>query len=245
MKQINTIARKHNLVVIEDAAHAIGTMYYGKQAGTLGTMGCFSFHPIKNISTGDGGMIVTNKKAYADKLQLWRLHGMSKEAWKRNTKAGSWQYDILLPGYKYNMTDISAALGIHQIQKLEKFITKRAKIAAIYSKKLQGIPVTIPVQEENNIRHSWNLYTIQIDSARVNISRDELVDRLKERGIGTSVYFVPLHMFTYYKKHLPYRIGDFPVAEQVFKNIICLPIYPKMKLVDASYVSRTLKELLV
>ncbi len=240
---IHEIAKKNNLLVIEDAAHAVGSKYKSKMIGSFGNLVCYSFHPIKNISTGDGGMITTDNEEVAQKLSRLRLHGMSKDAWKRHSAAGSWRYDILEAGYKYNMTDIAAALGIHQLKKLEKFITARTKYAEIYTGLLSKVPeVTVPTSG-TNVRNSWNLYTIKVDTKKLSITRDEIIEELKSMNIGVSVYFVPLHLFTYYKKY-GYKPGDFPVAEKVFEGIISLPLYPKMTKSEVAYVAKSLEKII-
>lgn len=243
MEKVVKLAKKYNLKIIEDAAHAIGTEYKGRRIGAIGDLTCFSFHPIKNISTGDGGMITTDNKDYAEKLMLLRLHGMSKEAWKRHAKAGSWKYDILSAGFKYNMTDLQAALGIHQLRKLDTFIAKRESYAGIYDKLLGKIAeITLPYVEKN-IRHARNLYTVMIDTSRLKINRDDLVERLKEANIGVSVYFIPLYHFSYYQK-LGYKKTGLPITERIYQKIISLPLYPKMRLADIYYVAKTVKGLI-
>ncbi len=243
MDKLLKLAKKYNLKVIEDAAHAIGTEYKGKRIGSISDLTCFSFHPIKNMSTGDGGMITTNNKVYAEKLIMLRLHGMSKEAWKRHTAAGSWKYDILLPGFKYNMTDIQAALGVHQLRKLDMFITKRESYARIYDELLGNIAeISLPYVEKN-IRHARNLYTIIVDTSRLKINRDDLVEKLKEANIGVSVYFIPLYHFFYYQKR-GYKKTGLPITESVYQKIISLPLYPKMKTSDIYYICKVLKKLI-
>lgn len=243
MEKVVKLAKKYNLKIIEDAAHAIGAEYKGRRIGAIGDLTCFSFHPIKNISTGDGGMITTDNKDYAEKLMLLRLHGMSKEAWKRHAKAGSWKYDILSAGFKYNMTDLQAALGIHQLRKLDTFIAKRESYAGIYDKLLGKIAeITLPYVEKN-IRHARNLYTVMIDTSRLKINRDDLVERLKEANIGVSVYFIPLYHFSYYQK-LGYKKTGLPITERIYQKIISLPLYPKMRLADIYYVAKTVKGLI-
>lgn len=244
MDKIMRIAKSYKLKVIEDAAHATGTEYKGKKIGALGNLACFSFHPIKNMSTGDGGMITTKDDKYAEKLMMLRLHGMSKDAWKRHSKAGSWKYDIVYPGYKYNMTDIQAALGMHQLDRLDQFIRIRQNYAKIYDEAFSKIPeITIPYVEKD-IRHARNLYTIMVDDRKLGITRDDLVEELKQANIGASVYFIPLHYFTYYKKNLKYKKGDFPIAERIYQKIISLPMYPKMKAADIKYIIEVLISLI-
>ncbi len=244
MEKILRIAKKHKLVVIEDAATAIGASYKKKMIGNIGDLTCFSFHPIKNISTGDGGMVTTNNKKYAERLMILRLHGMSKDAWKRHSASGSWRYDIVEPGYKYNMTDIQAALGIHQLRKLESFMQKRDEYANLYDEAFSKIPeITLPFVGKD-IRHARNLYTIEIDSTKLSITRDELVEKLKKANIGVSVYYIPLHTFTFYKKMFHYKRGDFPIAERIFERIISLPLYPKMRKTDIQYITKILIKLI-
>lgn len=243
MTKIRAIARKHHLVIIEDAAHAAGTHYKNKMIGHNSDFACFSFHPIKNMSTGDGGMITTTSKRAADHLSQLRLHGMSKDAWKRHSAAGSWRYDITEPGFKYNMFDIQAALGIQQLKKLEKFIKIRRDYASIYDSNFKAVPeITVPFVNKN-IRHVYSLYTVKINTSSLKIKRDAIVDELKKRGIGVSVYFIPLHYFTFYKK-MRYKKGDFPIAEKVFDSIISLPLYPKMTKEDVRYISETLTDII-
>ena len=240
MDAIRKIAKKHNLTIIEDAATAIGTTYKGKKVGNIGDMTCFSFHPIKNISTGDGGMVTTNSKAYAERIMLLRLHGMSKEAWKRHTAAGSWKYDIIEPGFKYNMTDIQAALGRVQLKRLDGFIKVRKKYAHIFDTKLAKIPeITIPIHSDNS-GTAYNLYTIRIDTKNLTVNRDEIVELLKQEQIGVSVYYIPLYEFSYFKKHLKLKQADFPKADAVYQSMMSLPLYPKMSLKDVDRVINTL-----
>lgn len=244
MDKILKIARKHRLKVIEDAAHAVGTEYKGKRIGSIGDLTCFSFHPIKNISTGDGGMVTTDNSEYAEMITLLRLHGMSKEAWKRHSAAGSWKYDISVAGFKYNMTDIQAALGIHQLRKLDRFIAIREEYAQRYDKMLSSIPeVTVPFVAPD-IRHARNLYTVMVDTKTLTLNRDGLVEELKKANIGASVYFIPLYRFSLYRKVLGYQKRDFPVTENVYEKIISLPLYPKMKSSDITYIAKTLASII-
>ena len=240
MSVIMRLAKKYNLIVIEDAATAIGSTYKGKKIGSIGDMSCFSFHPIKNMSTGDGGMVTTNSKKYADRIALLRLHGMSKEAWKRHTAAGSWKYDIVEPGYKYNMTDIQAALGRVQLRRLDGFNIIRKKYAKIYDRQLSKIPeIKIPTHSESS-GTSYDLYTIRINTENLKVSRDEIVELLKKEGIGVSVYYIPLFEFSYFKKILGLKRSDYPVADGVFQNMMSLPLYPKMNVSDLERVVSTL-----
>ncbi len=244
MDAIRKIAKKHKLIIIEDAATAIGTSYKSKKVGNIGDMTCFSFHPIKNMSTGDGGMVTTNNKAFADRIMLLRLHGMSKEAWKRHTAAGSWKYDIVEPGFKYNMTDIQAALGRVQLKRLDGFIKVRKQYAKIFDRELSKIPeITVPIHSESS-GTAYNLYTIRIDTSRLSVTRDEIVELLKQEQIGVSVYYIPLYEFSYFQKHLKLKSSDYPHASAVYQNMMSLPLYPKMTIKDVDRVIHTLSDII-
>jgi len=244
MDAYEKISEKYHVAIIEDAAHAVGASYKGTRIGASGNLVCFSFHAIKNISTGDGGMITTNDDALAEKLSQLRLHGMSKDAWKRHSATGSWKYDIILPGYKYNMSDIQGAIGIRQLEKLDYFNELRKKYTEMYDVGFNNIPhVSIP-HRASDIIHSYNLYNLKIDWSKMKISRDEMIDTLKEEGIGANVYFMPAHLFTYYRKAHGYKEGDFPIAEDVSNSILTLPLYPKMQSDDIKYIITKVKKLL-
>ncbi len=244
MDEVIKIAKKHDLLIIEDAAHASGASYKNKRIGAHGDVAIFSFHPVKNISTGDGGMVTTDNAHLANKISTLRLHGMSKEAWKRHSASGSWKYDVELPGFKYNMTDISASLGIHQLKKLGGFIKKRKEYADFFNKSFENIPEIstpyVPINEE----HIYSLYTIKIDVDKLKIDRDEIVELLKEANIGATVYFIPVHHFTLYKNSFGFSEEDFPVTEKIFKSILSLPLYPRMSIEDVKYVADTLRRII-
>lgn len=244
MDAIRKIAKKHKLIIVEDAATAIGTSFKSKKVGNIGDMTCFSFHPIKNMSTGDGGMVTTNNKAFADRIMLLRLHGMSKEAWKRHTAAGSWKYDIVEPGFKYNMTDIQAALGRVQLKRLDGFIKVRKQYAKIFDRELSKIPeITVPIHSESS-GTAYNLYTIRIDTSHLSVTRDEIVELLKQEQIGVSVYYIPLYEFSYFQKHLKLKSSDYPHASAVYQTMMSLPLYPKMTIKDVDRVIHTLSDII-
>jgi perosamine synthetase len=228
MDRIMEIAQRHKLTVIQDAAHALPTRYKGKMIGTIGDITCFSFYVTKPIATGEGGMAVTNNPDWAERMRIMSLHGISKDAWKRYSAEGSWFYEVQYPGFKYNLTDIAAALGIEQLKKCDRFWAARQQIAASYDDAFRRLPeirrpARVPYSE-----HAWHLYIIQLETERLRIDRAEFITALKDRGIGTSVHFIPLHMHPYYRDTFGYKPEDFPVASRVFERIISLPIYPAM-----------------
>jgi UDP-4-amino-4,6-dideoxy-N-acetyl-beta-L-altrosamine transaminase len=239
MKTIMEIAEDNNLIVIEDAAHAIGAEYKNKKIGTFGTTTCFSFYVTKNMTTGEGGAITTDDDKLADKLRVLRLHGISKDAWKRYSEKGSWYYDIEECGWKYNMTDMQASLGIHQIKKLDKLIEKRKEYTNIYNKELNKANGIIIPYEMPNVKHAYHLYPILLK----NYNREDFINKMHEKGIGCSVHFIPLHLHPFYQQTFKFKRGDFPNAEWVYEKEISLPLYPKMEMRDILYVIKAIKEI--
>ncbi len=232
MERIMKIARDNNLRVIEDAAHALPARYQGKVVGAIGDITCFSFYATKTITTGEGGMATTEDPEWADKMRIMSLHGISKDAWKRYSAEGSWYYEILYPGYKYNLTDVAAAIGIQQLRKCNQFWQTRQRIAALYNEGLKDVPgITVPYVAED-VQHAWHLYVIQLDLEQLQIDRHEFIELLKKENIGTSVHFIPLHLHPYYRDTFAYRPEDFPNASAVYERIVSLPIYPKMTAAD-------------
>ncbi|MFQ5965717.1 MAG: DegT/DnrJ/EryC1/StrS family aminotransferase [Candidatus Scalinduaceae bacterium] len=242
MDAIIEIANRYNLKVIEDAAHSFPTTYNGRMVGTIGDITCFSFYATKTITTGEGGMITTDNDEYTERMQIMSLHGISHDAWKRYSSEGSWYYEIVAPGFKYNLTDIAAAIGLVQLKKAVSMCNRRKKIASIYNEAFRDIPeIEIPVDREtgswenvkveklkDGIVNSWHLYVIKLNLEMLDIDRNQFIDELKEIGIGTSVHFIPLHIHPYYHDIYGYKPQDFPVAYETYKRIISLPIYPKM-----------------
>ena len=232
MDAIFDIARRHHLVVIEDAAHAVAADYKGKKIGTLSPMTAFSFYATKNLTTGEGGMVTTNDKALADRLRRLSLHGLSRDAWMRYSKAGSWYYEILHLGYKYNLTDLQAALGLHQLAKLESFLASRRAIVEVYDQELSALPeIERPPHGELG-RHAWHLYVIRLNTERLRLGRDEIIRRLLEHGIGTSVHFIPLHLHPFYRETFGWKPEDFPNALRTYERAISLPFFPQLALED-------------
>lgn len=245
MDNIMSIAKKYNLQIIEDAAQAIGTKYKNKKIGSLGNLTCFSFYATKNITTAEGGVITTNNKKYADMARVYRLHGMSKDAWKRYSDDGYKHYDFIFPGYKYNMTDIQASIGMHQISKIESFHKRRVEIWNLYNKAFKDLPITLPPKWPLDSRHSLHLYTILIDKDRTGISRDEFINKMHKNMIGTGVHFLPVHLHSYYKNTYNYKKGDFPNAEYIGERTVSLPLSPKLTNEDVSRIIKTVRNIIL
>jgi dTDP-4-amino-4,6-dideoxygalactose transaminase len=243
MDRILEIARERHLKVIEDAAHALPTRYQGRLVGTIGDITCFSFYATKTITTGEGGMATTDNPEWAERMRIMSLHGISHDAWKRYTAEGSWYYEILYPGYKYNLTDVAASLGIQQLKKADRFWELRRRCADLYNEGLKDVPeVTVPYVAPE-VQHAWHLYIIQLNLELLRISRNEFIELLKKENIGTSVHFIPLHLHPYYRDTFGYRPADFPTASNVFERIISLPLYPKMTETDVQRVIDTVRAL--
>jgi len=243
MERILDLARAYNLRVIEDAAHALPAHYGNKMVGTIGDITCFSFYVTKTITTGEGGMATTANPEWSERMRMMSLHGISKDAWKRYSKDGSWYYEVLSPGYKYNLTDIAAAIGIEQLKKCERFREARRRIAETYDKSFAEVPeITTPVIQDD-VRHAWHLYIIQLNLERLGIDRNAFITALNEAGIGTSVHFIPLHLHPYYRRVFGYQPKDFPNASDAFARIISLPIFPTMGRMDVQRVISAVKEI--
>lgn len=229
MDRIHAIAKKHKLKVIEDAAHASGSEYKGKKIGSLSDATVFSFHPIKNMTTGEGGMITTPHEKWAEEMTLLRFHGMSKSAWKRYGKGGSPHYDIQRLAYKYNMMDIQAALGIHQLKKLAEFNRIRTEYAARYNAAFSNLPeIILPQPASYPHLHSWHLYVICVNPKNLEIDRDAFIEKMTEENIGTGIHFTAVHHHSYYKKIFTAQKKDLPNADFVSDHILSLPLYPGM-----------------
>jgi perosamine synthetase len=228
MDAIGEIARRHGLVVVEDAAHAIPARYKGRMIGTLSPLTCFSFYATKNITTGEGGMVTTDDDRYAERIRLMSLHGMNRDAWKRYMQGGAWSYEIVAPGFKYNLTDVAAAIGLPQLKRCDEFHRRRIEIVQSYQRGLSGVRgVSLP--EVSDVEsHAWHLYVIQVEAAELKISRDAFIEELAARNIGVSVHFIPLHTQPYYRDTYGYSPNDFPRAFEAFQRIISLPLYARM-----------------
>jgi dTDP-4-amino-4,6-dideoxygalactose transaminase/nucleoside-diphosphate-sugar epimerase len=245
MDRIGEIAERHGLAVVEDAAHAIGSAYKGRKIGTIGRATCFSFYPIKNITTIEGGLVATDDEELAENVRILSLHGITKDAWKRYTASGTQHWEVVAPGYKYNMSDVQAALGIHQLPKLEGFIQKRAAMADFYSQGLKelGDVVTLPC-DQPDIRHAWHLYIVTLNTDGLSVDRDAFINGLKAENVGTGIHFRSLHTQGYYRETYRYKSEDFPNAAYLTDRIFSLPLYPKMDGEEISGVLRAMVKLL-
>lgn len=228
IERITAEAEEAGTAVIEDAAHAFPAELGERHAGTFGTAGVFSFYATKTITTGEGGMVVTNRQPLAERMAVMRLHGIDRDIWNRYTSStASWEYRVVDAGYKYNMTDMAAAVGRVQLKKAERFWKRRVEIARRYLEAFSGIDyLRTPAAPDTG--HSWHLFTLRIVPDRLTITRNEYVQKLTERGIGTSVHYIPLHIMPYYRKLYGYRPQDFPNSLEAYETIFSLPIYPDL-----------------
>ena len=245
MDAIFALAKEFNLRVVEDAAHAVGTEYKGKRIGSLESISVFSFHPIKNITTGEGGMVCTPDEAFAEEISLMKFHGMSREAWKRYESSGTPNYDIMLPGFKYNMMDIQAAIGIHQLRKLDAFIARRTEIALFYNSAFADVDeVKTPEPVPYDHRHAWHLYTPLIRVEKLAIDRDRFMEELKRENIGTGLHFKAVHHHPYYRNSLEIEPEELANADYASDRILSLPLFPRMSMDDARDVVEAVKKVI-
>ena len=241
------IASAHDCAIIEDAAHALPAVYKGRTIGSMAdtapvsTLTCFSFYATKNMTTAEGGML-TGASELIDDARIWALHGMSRDAWKRYSSEGSWGYDVVCPGFKCNMTDIQAALGLHQLQRLSAFHQRRSEIARRYTEAF-GVfdEFTTPV-ERSWAGHAWHLYVLRLNLHELATTRDQFITELQRRKIGTSVHFIPVHLLSYYRDKYRYSPDDFPTANREFQRIVSLPCYPRMSDEDVADVIQAVTE---
>lgn len=237
MDEIHAIAKEHNLMVIEDAAHALGADYKGKKVGTLSDMTTFSFHPVKHITTCEGGMILTEREDLYKLLSLYRTHGITREEEWMEKNEGGWYYEQLALGYNYRISDVQCALGISQMKRLPQFVERRREIAAYYNEKLKDIEgVKLPYQKEG-CNNSWHLYMIWVEPGR----RKEIYDQLRKEGIGVNVHYIPVYKHPYYQKH-GYDKVCCPEAEKLYSGLISIPMYPKMTKEEQDYVIETIRK---
>jgi dTDP-4-amino-4,6-dideoxygalactose transaminase len=231
-----------NVQLVEDAAHAVPTYYKGVMVGSRDNFASFSFYATKNLTTAEGGAL-TGHPELLEKARVIALHGMSKDAWKRFDKSGSWRYDIVMPGFKYNMTDLQAAIGTHQLRKLAGFHARRREVARRYTEAFAAEPALETPTERPEARSSWHLYVLRFHLSQLDTTRDQLIEELKEANIGTSVHYTPLHMMSYYADKYGYAPQDFPVALDAFQRMVSLPLHPRLSEQDVDDVIDTVLEL--
>jgi len=243
MEEIMELARKYGVYVIEDAAHSLPAWYRGKKIGTVGDITCFSFYATKTLSTGEGGMATTDNEDWAQRIKRLRLHGISKDGWKRYSRDSSWFYEVVEGGYKYNITDIESALGLAQLRKLEWMWGVREKVAALYTEAFAPLEGVITPLVKPDRKTAWHLYPIKLNLEALRIDRARFIEELKARGIGTSVHFIPLHRHPFYRNCFGCTASDFPNAEWVYERVISLPIFPSMKQEEVCYVADVVADL--
>jgi dTDP-4-amino-4,6-dideoxygalactose transaminase len=245
MNTIWALAREHGIHVIEDAAHAAGACYEGRPigAGTAAASDAvaFSFYATKNLTTGEGGMITTHEPALAEAMRGLALHGVSHDAWDRYADRGDWHYDVLAHGFKYNLSDIQAALGIHQLRKLDQFIERRALYASMYNDAFAGMEEVELPPDNPRCRHAWHLYILRLNLNRLKVDRAEFIRQLQQRGIGTSVHFIPIPLLRFFAQ-LPLAQYACPRALDLYPRIVSLPLYPAMTEEQVEYVAQNVRQ---
>lgn len=227
LDRILELAECDGLVVIEDACHALGAEYKKRRVGSLSHMTVFSFHPVKHLTTGEGGMVTTDNPKYAETLRRFRNHGISSDAHQRQI-TGQWHYEMVLLGFNYRLTDIACALGLEQLEKLEENLARRRQIAARYSDAFRGLPGMLPPQVRSEVHPAWHLYPVRLDLARLSAGRGEIFRALRSENIGVNVHYIPVHLHPYYRERFGYKGGEFPVAEAAYERLISLPMFHGM-----------------
>lgn len=237
MDAILALAERHGLVVIEDACHALGAGYHGRRVGSIAHLTVFSFHPVKHVTTGEGGMVTTDNPELATTLRLFRNHGISSEARERQD-AGQWYYEMVLLGFNYRLTDIGCALGIQQLNRLESNLARRRQIAAHYTAAFRDLPGVIPPTVCPDVDPAWHLYPIRLDLARLSADRGQIFRALRAENIGVNVHYIPVHQHPYYRERFGYKGGEYPVAEDAYQRLISLPMFHGMSDGDVEDVVR-------
>jgi perosamine synthetase len=237
---IRSIAKKHNLVIIDDACHALGAEYQGKKIGNLADMTIFSFHPVKHITTGEGGMVLTNNEEYYQKLLVFRHHGIVRDCQAK----GAWNYNIYNPGHNFRLTDFQCALGISQLDKLDHFLERRREIAANYDKAFSKINEIIIPKVRPNVKHAYHIYVVQLRLNKLTAGRSVVFDALRAENIGVNVHYMPLHLHPFYQNTFGYRDGDYPNAERYYERAITLPIFPAMNDKDVNSVIEAIEKVI-
>jgi dTDP-4-amino-4,6-dideoxygalactose transaminase len=241
---IGMLARAAGAVVIDDAAHALPARLRGRTIGGLADATAFSFYATKNITTGEGGMVTTARADWAEAMRLWRLHGLSRDAWKRYRAEGSWAYDVVDVGFKYNLPDVLAAIGLAQLRKLDRFTDERRDLVAAYRAALAGCDALALPEEPPGFESAWHLFVVRLDPARLRIDRAGVASELQRRGIGTSVHFIPLHRHPFYRRALHVGPAEFPGAEALYARCLSLPLYPGLTTADVDRVTDALLDVL-
>lgn len=236
MDTLGAIARRRRLDIVEDCAHAIEAEINGRKVGTFGAFGCYSFYVTKNIVTGEGGMVVTGRASYADRIKVLALHGMSQDSWKRFSDEGYKHYQVVHAGFKYNMTDVQAALGIHQLPRIQRYHRRRESIWRAYDRAFRDLPVFLPAPPAPGTVHARHLYTLLLDIDRIGISRDRFLERMTAANIGVGVHYIALHLHPFYHRTYGYKPGDFPNAEWISQRTVSLPLSPKLSDEDVADV---------
>ncbi len=244
---LKEIAREYNLAIIEDAAHSLPAAYRGRpigaaQSGGPPILSCFSFYATKNLTTGEGGMLC-GPRELVDEARIWSLHGMSRDAWKRYSAEGSWYYEVVRPGFKYNMADIQAALGLHQLRRLPAFHARRTEIARRYNEAFRGTPSLKIPAARSDVEHAWHIYALRVNPGALAITRNRFIEELKSHRIATSVHFIPIHLHPYYRDRYGYKPEQFPVAYEEYQRLISLPIFPRMTDRDVEDVIEAVAEI--
>ncbi len=224
---LDALAERHGLHLVEDAAHAVPTEHRGTRIGSRPNLAAFSFYATKNLTTAEGGAL-TGPPELVERARTLSLHGMSKDAWKRFDKAGSWAYDVVAPGFKYNMTDLQAAIGLQQLLKLDRFHARRREVARRYDEAFAGVEALETPTERDDVRSAWHLYVLRLRSERLRIDRDAFIDALKDRNVGTSVHYRPVHMMSYYADRYGLSPHDIPVAHDAFRRMLSIPLHPRL-----------------
>lgn len=241
MDPILELAEAHGLAVIEDACHALGACYNGRQVGSIAHMTVFSFHPVKHIATGEGGMVTTDRLDVADKLRCFRNHGITSDARQRQA-CGQWFYEMVSLGFNYRLTDIACALGLSQLQKLEQNLARRREIATAYEQSFGDIPELILPSVREGVQPAWHLYPVRLDLQQVHGSRAEVFRALRAENIGVNVHYIPIHLHPYYRERFGYRGGEYPIAENGYQNLISLPMFHGMSNQDVSDVIEAVRK---
>jgi dTDP-4-amino-4,6-dideoxygalactose transaminase len=244
MDALITIAEQRGLLLIEDCAHAVETTYRGRQAGTFGSFGCFSFYVTKNMTTGEGGMILTKKEAHADRIKILALHGMSKDAWRRFSDEGYKHYHVVDCGFKYNMMDIQAAIGIYQLRRIQTNWERRKEIWETYQRELFDLPLTLPARSDDRTRHAYHLYTILVDSRRAGLTRDQFISDMTAENIGVGVHYQSIPVHPYYQERFGWLPEDYPHSFRIGQQTVSLPLSAKLTDRDVSDVIGAVRKVL-